>query len=82
MLFCSSSSDGLDHLPRCFTVLDVYNSICDTANLPPIIDGRHSLMLQERWEGSGLAGLLAFFLPFGQSDRCTGVEFKSFYSLN
>ena len=59
--FCSSSSDGLDHLPRCFTVLNVYNSIRDTANLPPIIDGRHSLMLQERWEGSVLAGILAFF---------------------
>ena len=40
--FCSSSSDSLDHLPRCFTVLDVYNSISDTANLPPIIDGRHT----------------------------------------
>ena len=43
------------------TVLDVYNSIRDTANLPPIIDGRHSLMLQERWEGNVLAGILAFF---------------------
>ena len=28
----------VDHLPRCFTVLDVYNSIRDAANLPPIID--------------------------------------------
>ena len=59
--FCSSSSDSLDHLPRCLTVLDVYNSIRDTAKLPPIIDGGHSLKLQERWEGSVLAGLLAFF---------------------
>ena len=80
--FCSSSSDSLDHLPRCFTVLDVYNSIRDTANLPPIIDGRHSLVLQERWEGSVMAGLLVFLLPFGQSDRCTSVEFISFHSLN
>ena len=59
--FCSSSSDSLDHLPRCLTVLDVYNSIRDTANLPPIIDGRHSLVLQERWEGSVLASIVAFF---------------------
>ena len=29
-----------DHLPRCLTVLDVYNSIRDAANLPPISDGR------------------------------------------
>ena len=50
-------------------MFDVYNSIRDTANLPPIIDGRHTLMLQERWE-------------VGQSDRCTGVEFSSFHSLN
>ena len=40
--FCSSSFDSLDHLPRCFTVLDVYISIRDTAKLPPIIDGRYS----------------------------------------
>ena len=81
--FCSSSSDSLDHLPRCFTVLDVYNGIRDTANLPPIIDGRHSLMLQERWEGSVLAGFLTFFFCHcGQSDRCTGVESISFHSLN
>ena len=32
----------------------------DAANLPPIIDGRHSLMLQEPWEGSVLANILAF----------------------
>ena len=42
-------------------MLDVYNSIRDAADLPPIIDGRHSLMLQERWEGSVLASILAFF---------------------
>ena len=42
---------------QCSTFTTVYV----TANLPPIIDGRHSLMLQERWEGSVLAGLLAFF---------------------
>ena len=59
--FCSRSSDSLDHLPRCFTVLDVYNSIRDAANRPPTIDGRHSLMLQERW-GSVQASILAFFL--------------------
>ena len=81
--FCSSSFDSLDHLPRCFTVLDVCNSIRDAANLPPIIDGRHSLMLQERWEGSVLASIVAFFfLPFGQSDRCTGVESISSHSSN
>ena len=79
---CSRSSDSLDHLPRCFTVLDVYNSIRDVANLPPIIDGRHSLLLQERWEGRVLASILAFFLPFGQSDRCTSVESIASQSLN
>ena len=31
--FCSRSSDSLDHLPRCFTVLNVYNSIRNAANL-------------------------------------------------
>ena len=78
--FCSTSSDSLDHLPRCFTVLDVYNSIRDAVNLPPIIDGRHSLMLQERWE---LASIVAFFfLPSGQSERCTGVESISSHFSN
>ena len=80
--FYSRSSDSLDHLPRCFTVLDVYSSIRDAANLPPVIDGRHSLMLQERWKGSVLAGIVAFFLPFGQSDRCTGVESIFSHSSN
>ena len=37
--FCSRSLDSLDHLLRCFTVLDVYNSIRDAANLPPVTDG-------------------------------------------
>ena len=64
-------------------MLDVYNSIRDAANLPPIVYGRHSLMLQEQWEGSVLASILAFFfLPFGQSDRCTSVESISSHSLN
>ena len=81
--FCSGSSDSLDHLPRCLTVLDVYNSIRDTANLPPIIDGRHSLMLQERWEGSVLAGLLAFFFAIWtvRSMHRRGVHFLSFFEL-
>ena len=81
--FCSRSFDSLDHLPRCFTVLNVYNSIRDAAILPPIIDGRHSPMLQERWKGSVLASIIAFFfLPFGQSDRCTSVESISSHSSN
>ena len=57
----SVSAPLIVFLPRRFKVLDVYNSIRDTANLPPIIDGRHSLVLQERWEGNVLAGILAFF---------------------
>ena len=81
--FCSSSSDSLDHLPRCLTVLDVYNSIRDTANLPPIIDGRHSLMLQERWEGSVLASVLAFFFAIWtvRSMHRRGVHFLSSFEL-
>ena len=34
---CSSNSDSLDHLPRCQTVLDVYDSIRVVANLHPNI---------------------------------------------
>ena len=59
--FCSSNSDSLDHLPRCHTVLDVYDSIRVAANLPPISDGRLSPMLQERWEGNVVASIVAFF---------------------
>ena len=81
--FCSRSSDSLDHLPRCFTVLDVYNSIRDAANLPPIIDDRHSLMLQERWEGIVLASILAFFFDIWtvRSMHRRGVHFLSFLEL-
>ena len=74
----------LEHVkPRCFTVLDVYNSIRDAANLPPIIDGRHSLMLQERWEGSVLASILAFFFAIWtvRSMHWRGVHFLSFLEL-
>ena len=80
--FCSNSSDSL-HLPLCFTVLDVYKSIRDTASLPPIIDGRHSLMLQERWEGSVLAGLLAFFFAIWtvRSMHWRGVHFLLFFEM-
>ena len=77
------SSDGLDHLPRCFRVVDVYNSIRDAANLPPIIDGRHSLMSQERWEGSVLASIVAFFFAIWnvRSMQRRGVHFHSFIEL-
>ena len=64
-------------------MLDVYNSIRDTANLPPVIDGRHSLMSQERWEGSVLASILAFFFAIWTArsmHRC-GVHFLSFLEL-
>ena len=81
--FCSRSSDSLDHLPRCFTVLDVHNSVRDAANLPPIVDGRHSLMLQERWEGSVLASILAFFFAIWtvRSMHRRAVHFFSFLEL-
>ena len=64
-------------------MLDVYNSIRDAANLPPIIDGRHSLMLQERWEGSVLASILAFFFAIWtvRSMHRRGVRFLSFLDL-
>ena len=81
--FCSRSSDSLDHMPRCCTVLDVYNSIRDAANLPPIIDGSSQPHVARTMGGSVLASFLAlFFLPFGQSDRCTCVESISSHSLN
>ena len=59
------------------------NSIRDAANLPPIIDGRHSLMLQERWEGSVLASILAFFFAIWtvRSMHRRGVHFLSFLEL-
>ena len=77
------SSESLEHLQRCFTVLDVYNSIRDAANLPPIIDGRHSLMLQERWEGSVLASIVAFFFAIWnvRSMPRRGVHFLLFIEL-
>ena len=53
----------------------VYDSIRVAANLPPIVHGRFSLMLQERWEGSVLANIVAFFVAIGMSDRCAGVEY-------
>ena len=64
-------------------MLDVYNSIRDAANLPPIIDGRHSLMLQERWEGSVLASILAFFFAIWtvRSMHGRGVHFFSFLEV-
>ena len=81
--FCSRSSDSLDHLPRCFTVLDVYNSIRDADNLPPTFDGRHSLMLQERWEGSVLASIVAVFFAIWnvRSMHRRGVHFLSFIEM-
>ena len=81
--FCSSQSDSLDHLPRCFTVLDVYDSIRVAANLPPICDGRLSLTLQERWEGSVVASTVAFFAAiWNVRSMCRrGVRFLSFMEL-
>ena len=77
--FCSRSSDSLDHLSRCFTVIYVR----DAANLPPIIDGQHSLVLQERWEGSVLASILAFLFAIWtvRSMHRRGVHFLSFLEL-
>ena len=81
--FCSSFSDSLDHLPRCFTVLDVYNSIRDAANLPPIFDGRFSLMLQERGDGCVLTRIVAFFFAIWnvRSMDKRGERFLSFTEL-
>ena len=81
--FFSSHSDSLDHLPRCFTVLDVYDSIRVAANLPPISDGRLSLMLQERREGSVVASIVAFFAAiWNVRSMCRrGVRFLSFIEL-
>ena len=78
--FCSSHSDSLDHLPRCFKVLDVFDSIPVAANLPPISDGRFSPMLQERWEGSVVASIVAFFVAiWNVRSMCKrGVRFLSF----
>ena len=80
---CSSHSDSLDHLPRCFAVLHVCNSIRDAANLPPIFDGRFSLMLQERWEGSVMASIVALFFAISnvRSMYRRGVRFLSFMEL-
>ena len=79
--FCSRSSvvSTICHAVL-HTVLDVYNSVRDAANLPPIIDGRHSLMLQERWEGSVLASIVAFFFAIWtvRSMHKRGAHFLSF----
>ena len=64
-------------------MFDVYNSIRDAAILPPIIDGRHSLMLPERWKGSVLAGNVAFFFAIWtvRSMHRRGVHCLSFLEL-
>ena len=58
---CSRSSDILNHLSLCQAVLDVFDSIRGVAGLSPISDGRSGLMLQERWEGSVVAGVVVFY---------------------
>ena len=58
---CFRGPDSLVHLPRCQAVLDVFDSIRGVAGLPPISDGRSGLMLQERWEGCVVAGIVAFY---------------------
>ena len=58
---------SLDHLPRCHTVFDVYDSIRVVADLPPIPDGL-SHMLQERWEGGVVASIVAFFAAIWNVD--------------
>ena len=64
-------------------MLDVYNSIRDAASIPPIIDGRHSLMLQERWEGSMQASIFDFFFAIWtvRSMHRRAVHFRSFLEL-
>ena len=64
-------------------MLDVYNSIRDAANLPPISDGRLRLMLQERWESSVVASIVAFFFSIWnvRSMYRRVVRFLSFTEL-
>ena len=80
---CSCNSDSLDHLPRCQTALDVYDSIRVVSNLQQISDGRLSLMLQERWEGNVGASIVAFFAAIRNvRSMCRrGVRFLSFADL-
>ena len=58
---------SLDHLPRCHTVFDVYDSIRVVADLLSIPDGL-SHMLQERWEGGVVASIVAFFAAIWNVD--------------
>ena len=79
---CSCNLDSLDYLPRCQTVLDVYDSIRVVASLFPMSDGRPSL-LQERWEGNVVARIVAFYAAiWNVRPKCRrGVRFHSFAEL-
>ena len=60
-----------------------FDCIRVAANLPPISDGRLSLMLQERWEGSVVASIVTFFVAiWNVRSMCRrGVRFLSFIEL-
>ena len=81
--FCSRHADSLHHLPRCHAVLTVYDSIRESAGLPPINDGRAHLMLQEPLEGSVVAGIVAFYVAIWDvRSMCRrGVRYETFAEL-
>ena len=64
-------------------MLDVCDSIRVAANLHPKSDGRLSLMLRERWEGSVVASIVAFFVAiWNVRSMCRrGVRFLTFIEL-
>ena len=59
--FCRTGDDSVGHISRCPAVLAAYDAVSGVTLLPPLLDARSSLMLQEDWDGATVAGIIAVF---------------------
>ena len=59
--FCEAGIDTLARISQCPTVLAAYDAVSRLAALPPLVDARRALMLQEEWDGAAVAGTVAVF---------------------
>jgi len=59
--FCQSAPDSLSHVSQCPAVLAAYDGVASLAGLPPLLDARRALLLQDDWDGASVAGTVATF---------------------
>ncbi len=59
--FCQSAPDSLSHVSQRPAVLAAYDGVASLAGLPPLLDARRALLLQDDWDGASVAGTVATF---------------------